>query len=153
MGLFSVLLRLMEVKHFRGRTGPEDRIAIEVGNMLRAATLEAKLSAVWTHIPHEVGGGNHLSSIRYALAKAMGLITGSADYVFVWPEGGGWIELKSKTGSLSPAQRDFKQWCSTTGVKHAVCRSCEEVEETLRTWGVLNDKGGCEYNAAGGVAQ
>lgn len=143
MALAKILLDLFDFRPFRGRTGPEDDIAIEVANMLKAAALEGKLSAVWTCIPHEVGAtskgkqGFNLAQARYAKAKAMGLITGSADYVFVWPDGGGWIELKTKTGSLSPAQRLFRDWCVGAGVKHAVCRSCGDVSKILFEWGVL----------------
>lgn len=136
--MLGSLLRLMDYKFFRGRVGPEDRIAIDVATMLRVATIEGRLSATWTHIPHEVGGGKGKSSqIRYALAKAMGLIAGSCDYVLVWPGGGGWIELKTPTGSLNPAQRDFRDWCAATSCRHAVCKSTDEVEKTLISWGVL----------------
>lgn len=131
------LINLMSFKPFKGRAGEEDRLAMEVANYLRAATLNGMLKATWTHIPHEVGGGGRLAAIRMALAKAMGLIKGSADYVFVWPQGGAWIELKAKSGSLSPEQRDFQLWCETTGVRHAVCKSLEQVVEKLFQWGVL----------------
>lgn len=127
----------MECKAFRGKTGPEDQLAIEVANFLRAATLERRLLCTWTHIPHEVGGGAKMARVRYSLAKAMGLITGSGDYVFVGQCGGGWIELKSKTGSLTPQQKDFREWCSGTGVNHAVCRSLEEVVHHLKSWELL----------------
>jgi hypothetical protein len=137
------MIALMEARPYRGRTGPEDNVAIEVANYLRAAVLERRLSATWTCIPHEVGAISmkskdfKLAQGRYAKAKAMGLITGSADYVFVWQGGGGWIELKSATGSLSEAQRKFRDWCATTNSNHAVCRTLDEVVETLFSWKVL----------------
>lgn len=143
----ATILRLMSFKNFKGRTGPEDRIAIEVAMMLRVETIRGTLKATWTCIPHEVGAtslnskGFRLAQTRYAKAKAMGLVTGSADYVFVWPDGGGWIELKAKDGSLSQPQRDFREWCETAGVRHAVCRSVEDVAETLFSWGVLTNRG------------
>ena len=135
------LIRLMDCKIFKGQRGPEDRLACEVADMLRVATLEGRLRATWTHIPHEVGGGNNrASAVRYALAKAMGMIAGSGDYVFVWPDGGGWIELKTPVGSLNPKQRDFREWCLTSDCNHAVCRTVEDVEATLMAWGVLRAK-------------
>ena len=139
----ATVIRLMEYRHFKGRTGPEDQIAIAVATMLRVETLQGNLRGTWTCIPHEVGAmslgekGFRSAQARYAKAKAMGLITGSADYVFVWPDGGGWIELKTKTGSLSPAQRDFREWCMASGSSFAVCRSVDEVREILFEWGVL----------------
>lgn len=136
--MISTLLRLMDCKPFRGRTGPEDRLAIDVATYLRAATLEGRLRGTWTHIPHEVGGGNGVASkIRYGLAKAMGLIAGSGDYVFVGPGVGGWIELKTETGRLNPAQKDFSEWCGDKSVNYAVCRSLSEVIEKLNAWGLL----------------
>lgn len=139
----SQLMSLMNYRPFRGRTGAEDDLAITVATYLRAATLEGKLKATWTCIPHEVGAVPQknakfkLAQTRYAKAKAMGLITGSADYVFVWAGGGGWIELKSATGSLSEHQRDFRDWCRATNSNHAVCRTLDEVVEKLIEWGVL----------------
>lgn len=139
----AVVLRLMDYRHFKGRAGEEDNLAIDVASMLRVATMEGRFLGTWTCIPHEVGAVRpgssafRLAQARYAKAKAMGLITGSGDYVFVWPDGGAWIELKSRKGSLSDHQRDFKQWCIATGSRYAVCRSVAEVEENLISWGAL----------------
>ena len=116
MGIkLAELLSLMDYTPYRGLKGQEDELAIAVATMLRVASLEGRLKATWTCIPHEVGAVPQKSAefkkrqTRYAKAKAMGLITGSTDYVFVWPGGGGWIELKSQHGSLSSAQRTVPQ--------------------------------------------
>lgn len=143
----ATILRLMSFKNFKGRIGKEDALAIDVAMMLRVESIRGSLKGTWTCIPHEVGAmslgtkGFRLAQARYAKAKAMGLITGSADYVFVWPQGGGWIELKSKDGSLSKEQRDFRDWCDASGTHYAVCRSVDQVRETLISWGVLTDRG------------
>jgi hypothetical protein len=144
MGIkLSELMSLMNYRHFRGRTGEEDELAIAVATYLRAATLEGRLTATWTCIPHEVGAVTKANSAfkaaqtRYAKAKAMGLIAGSADYVFVWPSGGLWLELKSASGSLSPAQRSFREWCRATGSDYMVCRTLDAVVEKLIEVGVL----------------
>lgn len=134
--LMSTMLRVLDFKPFRGRKGPEDLLSIDVATMLRAATLEGRLDAVWTMIPHELGGAGKLAAIRVALAKAMGLIAGSGDFVFVWPTGGGFIELKVRA-ALSPAQQDFRDWCIGSGNRYAVCKSVNEVEAKLREWGAL----------------
>jgi hypothetical protein len=133
----AALLRLMHYRHFRGRTGPEDKLAIEIATMLRVATLEGRLLASWTHLPNEMCGGGKLAAIRLALAKSMGLIAGSADYVFCWPTGSCWIEIKAKDGSLSPAQRDFREWNEGLGVNYFVVRSVEDFEAKLISLGVL----------------
>jgi hypothetical protein len=140
----SELLSLMQYKPYRGSTGPEDRLAIAVATMLRVASIEGRLKATWTCIPHEVGAVPQKSAefnkrqTRYAKAKAMGLITGSTDYVFVWADGGGWIELKSEHGALAPAQRTFRDWAKATGCHWAVCRTVDEVVKTLIEWGALH---------------
>jgi len=135
----------MLTKPYRGRSsGPEDTIAMEVASFLRAATIEGALSATWTSIPHELGavsvGSAQFRSMqsRYAKQIAMGLVTGSADYVFIDQNGGGWIELKSRTGSMQPSQRDFRTWCEIKCVRHAVCRSLDDVIDTLSAWGMLD---------------
>jgi hypothetical protein len=136
--MIGTIIRIMDHRPFRGRCGPEDQLAIEVANFLRAATLEGRLAGTWTHIPHEVGGAGIKAKVLMALAKAMGLIKGSGDYVFVWEGGGGWIELKSSTGSLSPAQRDFRDWCQSQNVNWAKCKTIHEVINNLVEWGALH---------------
>lgn len=144
MGIkLSELLSLMDYRPYRGSTGEEDKLAISVATMLRVASLEGRLKATWTCIPHEVGAVPLKSAefkkrqTRYAKAKAMGLIAGSTDYVFVWPGGGGWMELKTQNGALSPKQRQFRDWCRATGCEWIVCRSLEEAVDALVSWGVL----------------
>jgi hypothetical protein len=136
----GTILRLMDYRTFKGRVGPEDRLTIEVATMLRVATVEGRLRATWSHLPHEAAGKGKFAAIYMAKAKAMGLIKGSADLVFVWAGGGGWIELKTETGSLTKEQREFRDWCIATGCNHALCRSVEEVQRVLAEWGVLVSK-------------
>jgi len=127
----------------RMKLGPEDRACIDLGVELRAATVEGRLRAVFTKIPHEVGAlsktdpGYRLAQARYAKQQAMGFITGSCDYVFTWRGGAGWIEMKSSTGRLTDAQGRFRDWCALAGVQHALCRSKAEALDVLRGWGVL----------------
>lgn len=135
--MLPALLRLMDYKHFGGRLGDEDRLSIDVATMLRVATLEGRLKAAWTHIPHEAAGKGRFAAIYMAKAKALGLIKGSTDFVFVGTSGGGWIELKTPTGSMSPAQRDFREWCRIAAVNHAVCKSVDDVVDYLISWGLL----------------
>lgn len=143
MAVIADLLALLDCAAFRGKAGPEDRLAMEVANWLRAMSLEGKLLATWTCIPHEVGAVSRSSAAyggqraKYAKQKAMGLITGSADYVFVWPDGGGWIEAKVKGSYPSPTQRLFAKWCAATNTNYAICRTVDEFSQTLKGWGAL----------------
>ena len=144
MSLINTLLRLMECRGSMATKGPEDLLSIEVANFLRAATLEGRLLATWTHIPNEVAGvrtGDKVALRRatraYSKAKSMGMITGVPDFVFVWADGGGWIELKAESGRLSPSQKDYKEWATATCSRYAVCRTLDDVVEKLLEWGVL----------------
>ena len=134
----AYLLRLMASRIFRGKTGPEDREAIALANRLRAATLSGQTAGPWWHTANE---GKLSSTAAAALLKACGLISGAPDYVFLG-DGGGVIELKrpgAPPSSLSPAQRDVRDWCQASGVRWAMCRSADEAEATLRAWGWLKD--------------
>lgn len=142
--MIGTLRRLLAFTPFRGRTrGPEDDLALLVGSALRGWVLEGRLHATFTCVPHEVGAVSKTSpafrtaQARYAKNVAAGLIAGSGDYVFVGEGRGGWIELKALRGSLSDDQKDFRTWSEHVGAPYVVCRSLDQVEATLRGWGML----------------
>lgn len=127
--------------------GPEDREALIFANELRVATLEGRLRVVWTHPANELGGmiqkrrdGSVYVPVQIAIARALGLITGTSDYLFLWDGGCGCIEMKSSKGRLSLAQTDFRDWADINRVPFHIARSAAEGLEILRSWGVLNDK-------------
>ena len=145
--LEKLLLRTRCLARF---AGPEDEQCTIFADRLREAALLGKLRATFTHIPHEVGGGSKNAALRYSLAAALGLITGSYDYVFVWKGGGCWMEFKRPTvqrtltrarkqgGSLTEKQRLFGQWCDSVGVEHYVVTSAVQGLQVLRDRGVLD---------------
>lgn len=140
MNVPAFLIRLLDPGRLSARIkmGPEDRICLEFAARLRMATFEGRLTAVWTHVGNELGGGRGKSSqIRYALAKHLGCITGAPDYFFLAPGGAGVIEFKAAKGVLSPNQEDFQHWCERQQIRHAVCRSADAGEAALRLWGFL----------------
>jgi hypothetical protein len=73
--------------------------------------------------------------------KEMGVVAGMADIVVagsVMVLTGrmpfhGFIEVKAK-GKLTPAQRDFRDFCQVNGMPWACCGSPEEAEVALRSW-------------------
>jgi len=136
------LLELLTCKITRAKLGPEDLICIEFADSLRAWSIEGKLMATWTHIPHEIGGKGRSAMIRLGVAKMLGLIPGSADYVFTGPNGGGWIEMKSATGQSSPTQKKFRLWCERVGVPYGLARTATDAAQMLRDWGLLDDQSG-----------
>jgi hypothetical protein len=149
--LQALLLRGKLIRTSKTRIGAEDEASIRFADLLREAALMGRLRATFTHIPHEVGGGAKNAVLRYSLAIAMGLVTGSTDYVFVWKAGGCWIEFKRPTvkkfgaiprkqgGALTDKQKLFRQWCEHLEVPHHVATSAEEGLAILRSYGVLDD--------------
>ncbi|MGI9500385.1 MAG: hypothetical protein ACR2P3_10115 [Geminicoccaceae bacterium] len=131
------LYRLMEIpRRLNLRLKGESLLCYDIANMLRAGTLDGSLRAVWTHPANE---GKRTPLIG-AILKAVGLIPGTPDYLFAWQGGGGFIEIKTppvRPSSLSPSQRDFKEWCAMLGVNHAVCTTPDQVWQTLVTWGAV----------------
>lgn len=88
----------------------------------------------WFAIPN--GGHRH---IRQATKlKAEGTRAGSPDMCFLLPGGRvGWLELKTKKGSLGPAQRDFRDKAQVLGHLWGMARNVDEAIELLSSWGVL----------------
>jgi hypothetical protein len=114
----------------RGRANPEARLQISVKQYL---TLCLPDGVWWTA---SLAGHGKMTPAARNKAKAMGLKPGWPDLQFLLPDGRvTFIELKSETGSLSPEQRAFRDAAAPHGI-HAVCRSIDEVEATLRGWGV-----------------
>lgn len=132
------LVRLMQYRSLSRnvRLGPEDGMCVSFAASLRVATIEGRLRGVWTHPAQELAHG-HRSGVGGAIAKAMGMITGTSDYLFLWDDGAGVLEGKSATGSLTQSQKDWREWCQAQGVRHAVFRTVAEGEARLREWGVL----------------
>jgi hypothetical protein len=159
------LVRLLDRPALRNVTlQPEQRLQVEVADALRAASLEGRLRANWTAIPQELplpGTVQRMAAMIGIKRKAMGCLPGSPDLVFTWRNGGGWIELKRPAGqqlrmavtngtlkaakpakgSLSPGQRDFRQWIDQHTCRHAVCTSAKEVLGVLYRWGILDLEG------------
>lgn len=140
----AFLVRLMAYTPLsRGmKIGPEDREALVFANALRAASLEGRLAAVWTHPANELAGVTRSTNYgprplpQAALARALGLVKGASDYLFLWRGGAGAIEFKSAEGSLTQGQRDFREWCAAVGVPFRVARSTPEALGFLTEWNI-----------------
>lgn len=141
----AFLIRLMQHASLaRGfNLGPEDREAYGFANDLRTAVLEGRLKAVWMHPANELAGmvqivrGKPRVPPQIALARALGLIRGASDYLFLWDGGCCAMEFKSPTGRLTDAQRDFRDWCEAVGVPFHLIRSSVAGLDLLRAYGVL----------------
>jgi len=79
------------------------------------------------------------------MKKSGMLQPGVPDWIFLWSDGSGAIELKrpaektllwkTPAGRLSPAQKSFREQCEAAGVPYRVCSYWSEVETALREWG------------------
>lgn len=118
------------------KIGPEAKECIKFSNACKAWGIQGQLKATWAHIPNENSNNKHKGFGM--VQKAMGKIPGAPDYVFVGPEGSGWIEFKSEIGKLSPSQKNFQEWCKSMGANYEMVRSVEEAEHVLKTWNLLN---------------
>ncbi len=143
-GIIKRIVRLMTVRKLSPliRLKPEEVLACAFANALRQATLEGRLLCVWTHPANEVAGQqNRLAQIRYAIAKAMGLIDGTADYLFLKRDGSGALEAKVGRNDQQANQVDFEKWCDHNGVRYATFTSVEQGMSILESWGFLAPKG------------
>src|SRR3546814_5580029 len=72
----------------------------------------------------------------------MGLIDGTADYLFLWATGSGALEAKVGKNGQQPNQIDFEVWCTEMGVPYRTFTSVEEGLLILTEWGLLppNDR-------------
>lgn len=112
---------------------PEQKLSVEVADMMRAHIREKRYRGVWFSVPNE-GVRTPLTAI---ILRAMGMIPGATDHVFMGMWGHGGIELKPEGKTLEEDQRRFKRWCEREGIPHALCRSKASVEEKLKEWGAL----------------
>ena len=111
------------------RRRPEQNLHRAVAHYLRLAL---RPPVIWTTFP--AGGGG---KTRGAILKGLGLTPGFPD-IMVFAPGplvlG--LELKSKTGRLSPEQQYMAQAFWALGFHYRAARAVEEVEEILRTTGI-----------------
>lgn len=62
---------------------------------------------------------------------SMGLRRGVADLVVWWPDGIGYLEVKTEKGKQSEAQKTFEKRCVGYGVSYDIIRSINELETAI----------------------
>lgn len=101
----------------------EDRIQSDIVRYLRN-------EGIFCHsVPNEGAGRNN--AIRTSQLVTMGLFPGVADLVVWWPDGIGYLEVKTEKGRQSDRQRHFQEMCESHGIPYAVVRSVEDVRGIL----------------------
>ncbi len=85
------------------------------------------------HVPN----GGWRSKVEAGIFKSLGVMPGVADLLLFWPGHMAAIELKAGKGTQTPHQTTFMHMWIYNGGKYSVCRSIDEVETSLRTWGAI----------------
>lgn len=97
----------------------EDREQIALMTWVRALSITYPLLTTIYHTPN----GGYRDPRTASKFKAMGVKSGVWDIFVPAPQPGLWIEMKTKTGRLSPEQRNFMLMLEPHGYKFCVARS------------------------------
>lgn len=87
--------------------------------------------AIIHHSANEAGQGGQGGRTRQAILSGMGVCPGFSDLIVVSEGRVLFLELKSKTGRLSPAQERFRDQVQAQGFAWALVRSIDEVLAAL----------------------
>lgn len=114
------------------RAQPEHRLQCDIVEYLR-------LRGFWpVAVPNgaQIAGSAKQRAMRVAFMKAAGLHPGFPDLIVLGPKGiTGFIEVKAEGGYQQPTQKECERRLLEWGHCYAVCRSIEDVEDTLAYWG------------------
>lgn len=109
--------------------GPEDILQMQVARFLNIVAP----SLSWFH----PANGGYRNPREAKKLKDMGVKPGVADLALILPDArAAFIELKVGKNRQTDTQKAFQAECERIGAPYAVCRSLEEVEPSLRSWGV-----------------
>jgi hypothetical protein len=110
------------------REAEEDIHAAIIG-LLRA---KADPRTIWYH----PANGMHADPIHVSRFKRLGLLPGVADICLTLPGGrSAFLEVKSKDGRQSEAQKNFQLWCELNGAPYCIVKSLVEADAVLSEWG------------------
>ena len=84
-------------------------------------------------VPNEAAGKDVQ---RMPQLIGMGLRSGVADLVVWWPDGIGYLEMKTPQGRLSEKQLAFQRKCREKGVSYDVAHSVDEAIAIMQKHGV-----------------
>lgn len=132
---------------------PEDLFGYAVANSLRASAIDGTLDCIFVHVPNEIagnssaapkGGGGYpgnggmaakgspakgrSAALRYVMARALGLIPGAADLLFLGRDRALAIELKAGKNRASDNQKLFAEWCLHRGVPYHIVTAKDEAD-------------------------
>ena len=109
----------------------EHSLQCAVADLLR---LNAAPGVIWTHPPN----GEHRSKRTGAKLKRMGVRAGAPDFIIILPNRvTACLELKAPKGSLSQAQRLWREDCRKIGVPYSVATTLHDAQDILTAWGAI----------------
>ena len=111
---------------------PESRLQQAIVKYLRARNFIA------VHVPNgsKLAGTPEQRARAGARLKTEGSVSGFPD-LLVYGKGGriGHIEVKCEGNYQTASQKECERWLGEYGQLVAVCRSIEDIDETLERWG------------------
>lgn len=85
-----------------------------------------------------IPNGGRRSKIEAAIMKGLGVLAGMPDLLIFGAGGRCWfIECKSGTGRLSPAQQEMREWMELARVPRTTARTIDDVHAALHAWGIM----------------
>lgn len=124
----KMVMQELARKPRKRRQQPERALHAHVGRML------AYLKPACVYFPVPNGATDLGKKMGGILLGQYKLFPGVSDWVFLWADHAGCIELKAGAGKQSDRQKIFEGDCKLRGVSYVTCRSVDEVIETLELW-------------------
>jgi len=69
--------------------------------------------------------------------KKMGVLPGVSDLVIGHRGKMYCLEVKNEKGRQSDNQKNFEAWCADCGIPYVLVRSIDDVQKTLKDWGIV----------------
>lgn len=114
------------------RGTPEADIQRAIVSLLRAVLPKG---SIVHHAVNEIASGGHAGHVRQAILVGMGVHPGFADLVVLSQGKVIFLEVKSSTGRLRPAQEAFRDAVTQQGFGWALVRSVDDAVGALRAHG------------------
>lgn len=121
------------------RGTPEADIQRAIVKLLRAVLPKG---SIVHHAANEIAAGGRAGHVRQAILVGMGVHPGFTDLVVLSQGKVMFLEVKSRTGRLRPAQEEFRDAVTQQGFGWALVRSVDDALAALRAHGFATRIGG-----------
>lgn len=119
------------------RAKREDREGPVHKAILQFLRLSLPRNAVVHHSPNEVDMQGRDAAWIVAKARGLGTVKGWPDLEIILDGRVYFIEVKAENGRQEDAQKAVQEGLALAGAPYAVCRSVDDAEAALKTWGLL----------------